>query len=128
MNSNLVKQLETLIADIRKNPDYIAAAVSHGQMDPKLHAVSINGAKNWEYLSHKFSELQDRVSELGLEMIRFVLDDDGEVDKVTVSVRAIRALKKIGITIVLDVNPDDDAAPIMPHGVFEATTHLKFAI
>ncbi len=122
-----VQTIRTVINKVRANKAYIATAVEHGCLNPKLSAICIGHAENWEALSHGFSDLQAEVDALGEIITRMVKPmDNGE--HILISLDGMRVLRTIDMQPVLDVGLDEPGLPVHIFGVFEISPDLKFAI
>jgi len=125
----LTEELRVAISRIRSDDDYIAAAVSHGKMNPKLRAICISNTDIWEPLARAFPSLQDVVDDLASRIVDFVLPLPMELKTTAiVSLANARELQKSGMKIMVEVDVDDDAMPVNIYGVFEVRPDLKFAI
>jgi hypothetical protein len=67
--ADLVAQASGVITRIRSDDDYIAQAVAHGKMNPKLRAICIANAENWEWLSRSFPDFQLAIDELARDIV-----------------------------------------------------------
>lgn len=121
-----VQKMMQTIYKIRNNPDYIAVAVQYGKMDPKLHAIQISCAPNYDELMKRFEALHTEVETLKNQLSDALVLAEREnwvgVDKIV-----LNEMHKAGIEVVLDVIYDKDGAELDPFGVFEAARNLKFA-
>lgn len=124
---HLIAQLKNAISRIRADDDYITLALAKGKMNPKLRAVCIASAENWEPLARSFPSLQDVVEDLAGQIVAAVMPiEPGSV--AVVSLEMARELQKAGVKIVVEVDVDDDAMPVNVYGVFDVRPDLKFAI
>jgi hypothetical protein len=125
--ADLVAQASGVITRIRSDDDYIAQAVAHGKMNPKLRAICIANAENWEWLSRSFPDFQLAIDELARDIVDAAMPV--ETDSIAVlELDAMRAFHKIGMHIAVEVDVDNDAMPVNIYGVFEVRPDLKFAI
>jgi hypothetical protein len=125
--ADLVAQAHGVITRIRSDDDYIAQAVAHGKMNPKLRAICIANAENWEWLSRSFPDFQMVIDELARDIVDATMPV--ESDSIAVlELDVMRAFHKIGIHIAVEVDVDNDAMPVNIYGVFEVRPDLKFAI
>jgi hypothetical protein len=111
--ADLVAQASGVITRIRSDDDYIAQAVAHGKMNPKLRAICI--------------DFQLAIDELARDIVDAAMPV--ETDSIAVlELDAMRAFHKIGMHIAVEVDVDNDAMPVNIYGVFEVRPDLKFAI
>jgi hypothetical protein len=125
--SDVLEQARGVITRIRSDDDYIAQAVAHGKMNPKLRAICIANAENWEWLSRAFTDFQMAVDELARDIVDVSMPVERD-SLVVLDLDVMRAFQKAGIHIAVEVDIDNDAMPVNIYGVFEVRPDLKFAI
>lgn len=125
--ADLVSQASGVVTRIRSDDDYIAQAVAHGKMNPKLRAICIANAENWEWLSRSFPDFQLAIDELARDIVDVVMPVESDA-LVVLELDVMRKFQQIGIRIAVEVDIDNDAMPVNIYGVFEVRPDLKFAI
>jgi hypothetical protein len=120
-------RFQQMIQRIRQAPTYIATAVANGRMNPRLHAVCIAHAENWEALSHGFRDMQLEIDELA-DLLDEVIVPSETSDIVQISLDAIRVFFKAGIKVEVIVDVENPITPVLNYAIFQIGPHLHFAI
>lgn len=121
-----IDKIKSVITKVRAHGDFIQTAVNRGTLDPKTDAICLTSEESWEERSWLYSDLQTEVDSLSHILVEVVLPVQRET-LVGVSLDAMRALKAIGVTVVIDVDIEREAMPINVYGVFEIDRRTKFS-